>query len=463
MTDTTALFLHHLDPCWQRVLVVGATSNVLLRRLLTEIKPFLPHAKFFCLHPAGLPDQDLLGYDELITSDGENIQCSDLMRLPSFDAVFLAIGHVARTSYPVLCQTIDGLSSNIFLFSGLGLQPLDMREANDSWPQPVTAGKSNRKGSAAETWIFFRPSDQTAYRMAERFEQEGKTIWQVETLKAFEELLPKAQAVFFDWCLTDYRVLFEAVSSAKAAGLWTEAFLALDLVDVCEDIDLAARLEAINRTALQALDRVHYLFTRDFLVKRYQLDCNRSLPTGNLYDPIVWRDGISHKNHKRSTEIRFVYHGLFYFWHEVAEFGTIYRKLIEQHPARFELFGRIHESIRIGGVSLFPSRELAARNLLNQMKEWPGVRIHGYCSPPETRQAITESDYYVGITAGNSLMSKTEIRTGVLEAMQCNTPVLHQQTPGLTKTYPDQNRNIVTVDAHDPDQAVNRILATDFC
>ncbi|MBN1669675.1 MAG: glycosyltransferase, partial [Kiritimatiellae bacterium] len=77
-----------------------------------------------------------------------------------------------------------------------------------------------------------------------------------------------------------------------------------------------------------------------------------------------------------------------------------------------------------------PARERQVRDALRELAGIPGVTSHGFTAPDRVRETIGRADYYVGITAGETLMSRTGFRTGVAEALAAGGRLVHKETEG---------------------------------
>ncbi len=449
--------LRLVNPAWRHVLVVGATTNDRIASAARQLVDLVPGVRVDLLLPAGRESPAPGVFAHVLPAAGESISAVDFQVLAAYDAVVLAIGHVGRSAYPVLVRACCAVAGQAFLYGALGLQPLDERDGRETWPEPI------RPASAAgparpRSWLFFRPSDQSAFRLADQWQRAGATVHQAETLKAFDLLLPQVEGVFLDWCLADYGILFPALQAALDAGKRVEGFVALDLADVTEDPARVQRIKDLNQSALTTWHHAHVLATRGHIARRYGLELARCSPLLNLPDETVWFPAPRPSAPRNAASLRIAYHGLFYFWHEVAEFQPVYEELLRHGPASLDLYGRVHESVCLGGQPLFPESERAVRLALDQLAALPGVTRHGFTPPAMAAAAIREADFYLGITAGATLMSRTEMRTGVEEALRLGTPVLHKTTPAMGTRGLVADRDYVAVDAQAPQAAADRIL-----
>ncbi len=451
---------------WDRVLVVGAGADALLDETARRIRAVSPRAHITLLIARDRADPGLAAYSQVLRGTaGGMVEDADFANLGSFDAAVLAMSHVARASYPGLCARTLEHAPEACLSWGGALDPMDARETLVSWPEPIKGVRNGRRGAGGQKpaeWLFFRPSDQTVWRRAEALAAEGARVRVVQTLAALEAALPRAQAAFFDWCITDYGALFAALRLCIEAGLYTEAFLALDLADLAEDPAVAARIITLNRTALPRLDRVNVLFSRTHLLDRYPLSPQRCAKVGNLPDPKVWAPGPATPRQPAPPTalrpLRLAYHGLFYFWHEVAEFVPVYERLRQAVPVKFDLFGRVHESVSLGGTPLFPRAQQKVERALEKLKKFPEVALHPFTGAAAVRGALEEADLYVGITAGTTLMARTELRTGLVEALCAGVRPVHRRTPATDTAELIPGRDFVAVNSRRPSDAARAVL-----
>lgn len=440
----------------RRILVAGATTDERLVTVSHELRALAPNARLLLLRPhREEPFPNNSSFDDFIQAAGPSLTPEDIDRAPACDILVPAIAHVTRPAYPGLIAACCRAARHTFVFTASGLQPVDERDARTTRPVPIT-GRRPPPGNPVASCAFFRLSDQPALQMAQQYAATGIQLFFVETLAALEETLPNVDTVYFDWCLTDYTALFQAIQLAAEAGKRLEAFVALDLADVTEDAALRDRLIELNRSALPLLDHAYILATRGFLAERYALSRDCYTLTKNSTDAAAWH--LYDRTFAKRDVIRLAYHGLMYFWHELEECFPILFALHEKHPLHVDLFGRPHENLCIGGASLFPEREEKTRRFLRELEKLPFVQRHGFIPQGTMIRMINQADYYIGITAGATLMSRSEMRTGVVEAMHTRTRVLHKTTDGTLDAGWRAGIDYLEIDAADPARAADRIL-----
>jgi hypothetical protein len=194
------------------------------------------------------------------------------------------------------------------------------------------------------------------------------------------------------------------------------------------------------------------------LAKRYSLDQSRLKPIWNIPDTTVWQKRTGTARRKKEAPIRFVYHGLHYFWHELAEFLPVFNALTALHPAHLDIYGRLHESVSCGGESLFPNAEQQGHDLLEHLSKRSDITLHGFTPPNDLAQAVADADFYVGITASKTLMADTEMRTGIMEARQTGCRILHKTTHGTRSFGLQAGQDFLPIDAAQPQVAATHIL-----
>lgn len=431
MNSTTAHFITTIKPSTPRILVVGATTDERLKELGCLLREACPSATLDLYRPRREQAAPAV-YDRIIQLETAAVDPEQLRRAGRYDLVVLAIAHVMHAHYKALVAACCACANDVFLYSAHGLQPLDQRDAQSIFPVPPKHAPVPPAPAPPRCWLFFRPSDQTVIQRADALERSGAEVFRVQTLAAFERLIGRVDAVFYDWCITDYGVLAAALEMAVEAGVRQEVFLALDLADLAEDPAMRERLLAFNRAVMPLFHQVYPLWTRPFLVERYRLSDGSFTYTRNIPNPDIWRrNECAGGPVARPGPLRFAYHGLFYFWHEVFEFMPVFQKIQEKCDAVFDLFGRVHDSVDVGGESLFPETERRVQAAFAECATRPGVCVHGFTAPDDVRKHLLGCDYYVGITQGGSLMSDTEMRTGVEEALALGCAVLHKPTSAL--------------------------------
>lgn len=461
--DDWLLIPAHPMPVDRKILIVGATSDERLRLAVRDAAAQWPGSRLHLLRPA-----DRTPWPEcepeihcLAQTPSNEIRPGDIPTYEQFDLAVLAIAHVGRSAYPALVRECLSAAKACRLYSNLGWQKLDARDAESGWPAAIIESGAKRiirpDHVQGGKWVFFRPSDRTAHHMAIILRQQGEQVVKLETLAELQESIQKDDTVFFDWCITHYNALFRAVQMAMDAGCRMEALLSLDLADLAESQELSNRLIELNRSALPRMARIHYLASRKFILQRYGLGNVKATPCWNNPDRDIWRSE-KRKISRSDKRIHIVYHGLFYYWHEITEFLPVLHELLARTPIRFDLFGRVHESLEIDGESLFPEKERNVRKALSEMAKLPGICFNQFACPEKIIQTMRDADFYLGITAGNSLMSQTEIRTGEEEAMAVGMRLIRKITPATKLRGWRPSRDFLNIDVARPAMAAKAIL-----
>ena len=437
-----------------KILIACATTDNRLNELIDELQTRWSNAELHILRPAGRPLLDFPG-TIFLKGSADQLLVEDITSTGRFDVAVLAIAHVGRALYPTLVQGCCTCANACFLYSTMGLQPLDARDADESLFS-VVGNKLVPPKTKIDSWVFFRPSDRTAHALADEYVSTGVPVIKVETLAALEENLTPTTGVFFDWCITHYPTLFQAVQMAATVGCRMEALLSLDLSDLAENHEQARRLLSLNHSALKQMDHVYYLGSRSFLVERYDLIANTT-PRWNHVGG-CWARSASQQSPRPNDSLSFVYHGLFYPWHEVGAFIPVYKELSKRVETTFELFGRQHESLTIDGMELFPRKYKEVEEQLEELASLPGVIFHPFTPPKEITRTMHNSNYYVGITAGDSLMSQSETRTGVEEAYAAGMRILHKSTRAVKQRGWNAPEDYFSMDVNEFNDSVNRLL-----
>ncbi len=442
------------------ILVIGASTDERILAAGRAAGERWPGAHLSVLLPHGCSLSCPASF-RVIEAASDTLGPDDLRGVDPCDAVVLTLSHVGRNNYPEFVRHCTVLAKQCFLFSSLGWQRLDSRDAESCWPEIIPSAKRFSPSTQPRSWVFFRPSDRTAHHIASSFQKKGLAVLKVETLAELEAVIPQTDAVFFDWCVTHYGALFHAVQMALEHGKRMEALISLDMADLAERPEVSQRLIEFNRSALPLMDHIHYLASRKFILERYAIDVTSATPWWNQANPDHWRIPGSHPARRESNSpVHIVYHGLFYPWHEVAEFIPVLEALLSRRPVCFDLFGRIHESLSIAGESLFPEKERQIREAVRRMERIPGVVFHPFSSPTMIREAMASADYYLGITQGATLMSETEIRTGEEEARLAGLRLLRKATSASILRGWNEKDDFLEINADDPDAAADKICAS---
>ncbi|NCD34574.1 MAG: hypothetical protein EOL87_14310, partial [Spartobacteria bacterium] len=368
--------------CAKRILVLGATTDERLEDIGDCIARIQHEAQLVLLRPTGRPARHFDAFHDIRPGREDSVVPADIENIADIDTLILAINHVTRAVYRSLIRSMCATGCRTFVFTSNGLQIVDQRDANESiYPVFVQHSLRNSHRCSAGVSLFFRPSDETVRTLASQRLHSGHTVWNVDTVSAFEFLLPYAQRVFFDWCITDYTALMQVVQLSMEYPCIKEAFLALDMADMAEDAAMSNRIIEWNCSALPQLDHVYVLKSRQHLIERYQLNRARVTLTHNLIDSSAW--GGVYKGHARpgSPALTFVYHGLFYYWHEVAAFIPVYRELSRYREVHWDLFGRVHEDIYMNGMPLHPKKYKETLEGLRLLQSLPHVAFHGFQAP----------------------------------------------------------------------------------
>lgn len=449
------MFTDLVNPQWKKILVIGASADSLLQQASNSISNLIPNANMTLVLPSGRTAPT--GFSDILQGKTNEVTSSDFTMLTKrFDAAVLVMAHVNRPSYSGLVWQCSECADNIFLYSTMGLQPLDLRDGLSNWPEEISTTTPSTISTQPTNWVFFRPCDQTVFRIAEKYAKTAR-VNIVETLSAFEKLSKTADAAFFDWCLSDYRAVFNAFSMAGQENLRREAFIALDMVDLAEKKPLRQNIEKLNQSAFHKLDYSYILSTRLFIADRYNIKPKNFEPAENIPDENIWKPQPRPALCK--TKINIVYHGLLYFWHEVAEFAPVLQEL-KKHvdEVTLDIYGRVHESSVIGPDPVFPQARSKTEAAIAKMCKIDGVTLHGYTPTETVHEKVAQAHFYLGITAANTLMSKSEMRTGVVEALKTGARVLHKKTTATELTGLKADIDYIDIDSNKPQQAAAKIL-----
>ena len=438
----------------KKILLVAAINPQSLKSIICGLRQHYPAAVIDVLisHNGINNNQQRLNWLPVSSS---SIEPEDFHNIEHYQVVCLAISHVARASYKTLVECCARVGKTLMLWTASGQQALDVRDSLDFIPEPI--GKRRRFcRTSTNKIILFRPSDQSLSNLQDNWQKQGKKIQRVESIAALEEAMTPGCEVVFNYCITDYSALSVAIELCFKHHVKLSAYITVDLVDLCENEKLKYCLLDFNRSCLHQFDYVYVMKTRSYFIERYRLaDSKFELlsSTGSTELTAAVETSVRVK----TKTLKLVYHGLNYYWHELAEFLPVFVELRQHCHVRLDIFGRVHESLRLGGKELFPKAEARVKQAVEQYRQFPEVCVHGFAATHELKSAFSQADYYVGLTRLNSNMAKSEFRTGIIEALAFDLKILHKKSPALNEMGLSQ-QDYLNIDSADSREAAYRII-----
>jgi glycosyltransferase involved in cell wall biosynthesis len=309
--------------------------------------------------------------------------------------------------------------------------------------------------------LVFMPIDTIAKAWDDRLRADGHEVVTTWSFGAFLRRIGWA-----DWALVNatkhdspkyiWKILL-SVLLARLRRRRVAVFVTIDLVDLCDRPVVRRVLSSINHLALRAASLVILLATREHVMRRYGLKREKVLLVYNCPDRNLFRP-TPHVEHSRETPILFLYHGELLWWHGLERFIPVYEEIRGRRPARLIVCGNFYPSVfRLFGF-VASRREVKAKRRLAEILARPGVEYLGRVSLDALKQRMAEADFHVSLMNDEDEQARTELRTGLLEAMLAGMACLHAPTPGLPAGIFRDGENVVMMDSRDPLAAAEKIL-----
>jgi len=337
--------------------------------------------------------------------------------------------------------------------------------------------------------LVFLPIDTIVKTWARQFEADGH---RVETTFTFSTFLKRVRQA--DWTLVNVskndspRFVWKLLLSLLWARLFRRRvalFISIDPVDLCDRPILRAVLWTINRVAFHCATLVFLLAAREHVVRRYHLARDRVIPVYNCPDratfgavgqvgdlsqepPAARQAGKMPRSAERaigrpidnlSHPLTFLYHGELLWWHGLERFLPLYVEIRKHRPARLIVTGNFYPSVfRVFGLAA-SRREAGVKRQLADLLARTDVEYRGRVPLEELRRLMAEADFHVSLLNDQELLARTELRTGLLEAMAAGMVCLHAPTPALPADIFRDGENILLIDPNDPAASAAKILA----
>lgn len=444
-----------------RLFIVAACSEQRLMEVISDLRSRgLDERLTVLIANVDLASSPLRELAEVFVCAGDSIEICDFKILQgrSFTNSLLLINHVIRPNYKNLVEaTVQRAESSfLYTFNG-GFQNLDIRDSYDDFDGVEISTLTSVSESEESLSLFFRPSDQTMKRFEKERLEQGIKVLKVDSLAEFEKYLASASEVFFNWCITDYVSLKLAFDLSLKYSLKRTGYITVDLVDLAEDEGVKEELEELNRSMISKLDFCYVMSTRQFFVDRYKIDRQNVELTQTLAGEVVEKNEVI-KGGSTGDELQLFYHGMMYYWHELDLFMSIFLELRKLCKVRLTITGRVHESVKFLGRDLFPKKEQRMREALKKYLSFPEVDYLGFTSIENVNKHLCSADYFVGLTAGDSLMAQTEFRTGVVEALAVGSGrLLHKETMAFKALRLEADKEYLAVSSQAAKESAQKI------
>jgi len=313
--------------------------------------------------------------------------------------------------------------------------------------------------------LAYLPIDAIVKTWARRLEADGHEVETTYTFTVFARRVRWA-----DWTLANAtkndapRYAWKLLLSllwARLLGRKVALFISIDLVDLCDRPVLRAVLWTINWITFHCATLVILLATREHVARRYRLPNARRLLVYNCPDRATFAPAGATRRvaDQPHSPLTFLYHGELLWWHGLERFLPIYEEIRRRRPARLIVMGNFYPSVfRLFGL-VASRREAAIKRQLAALLERQDVEYLGHVPIEQLRRLMSEADFHVSQLNDEDIMARTELRTGLLEAMASGMVCLHVPAPALTPDVFRDGENIVLVNPHDPAAAADNILS----
>jgi len=309
--------------------------------------------------------------------------------------------------------------------------------------------------------LAYMPQDTIAQALARQFADDGH---EVETTHTFSVFLRRA--AWADWTILNAtkfdspKYLWKILASAlwaRLRGRRLAIFMTIDLLDLTDRPFLRPVVWAINFLTLHAARVVILLAGRQHIVRRYRLPERKALLVYNCPDRRLFHP-LEHRHDPRRP-LTFLYHGELLWWHGLERFLPVLDAIRRRRPARLVVCGRFYPTVfRLLGVAA-GRREVEVKRQLAALLERPDVEYRGRVPLEILQHLMAEADFHISLLNNDDEQARTELRTGLLEAMLAGMACLHAPTPGLVPGLFRDGENILLIDPRDPVAAADKILA----
>lgn len=310
--------------------------------------------------------------------------------------------------------------------------------------------------------LVWMPIDTIVKTWARRLEADGHAVISTFTFAVFRRRVRWA-----DWTLVNAtkhdapRYLWKLLLSLLWARLLRRrvaVFVSIDLVDLCDRRPLRALLWAVNWVVFHCPTLVILLATRKHIVRRYRLPEQRVVLVYNCPDRTTFGPVDRQSKSSGDRPLTFLYHGELLWWHGLERFLPIYEEIKKRRPARLVVTGNFYPTVfRICGF-VASRREVAAKRRLAALLKRDDVDYRGRVPIEQLRQNMAEADFHVSQLNDEDVQAKTELRTGLLEAMAAGMACLHVPTAALAPEVFRDGENVVLVDPGKPAACAEKIL-----
>ncbi len=314
--------------------------------------------------------------------------------------------------------------------------------------------------------LLFMPIDAIVKAWARRMALDGH---EVETTHTFSVFLRRVRRA--DWTLVNVSKddrptylwkLLLGMLWARLLRRRTALFLSMDAVDLCDRPVLRAVLQAMNWIAFHCATTVFLLAGRAHIAQRYALAAGRVNSVWNCPDPAAGWETVERATGGATDAAKplvFLYHGELLWWHGLERFVPILEAINRRRPARLIVTGNFYPSLfRVFGCTA-SRREREVKRHLAAMLRHEKVDYRARVPLEQLRRSMAEADFHVSLLDNESLQGRTELRTGLLEAMAAGMACLHAPTPALVPDIFRDGENLVLLDPADSEACVQKILA----
>jgi len=263
----------------------------------------------------------------------------------------------------------------------------------------------------------------------------------------------------------DPKYSFRLLSSLIAARLYGVPVINIfttDIYDLCDRGIFKPLLFIINFLITRLSARVLVLQSRAHIAKRYGIPEKKVGYIQNYVDIAAW-DIPPHELKEawgeELPEVRIFYHGELLWWHGLERAEAIMEELSKRCRPRLTVAGNLYPSVlNVMGLKL-SRREEAIKQHLKRFLAHDYVDWKGKVTPDVLKTLMQESHFHLTQLTADSVVSETEIRTCLLEALAAGMPCIHVRTPALDQFPFEDLVNIIYVEPESPKEAADKVWA----
>lgn len=312
--------------------------------------------------------------------------------------------------------------------------------------------------------IFHRPIDTIVKNVCHRLSQLDD--FKVETVSSFREFLrglKRASMAIINTTKCDHpRFFLHLLASAilaKFHRLPVINFFTLDSFDLCDNIFFKPLLYFINFVVTLLSDKTLLLESRQYIARRYFIPKEKIITIQNFVDNEFWFLPPRQLAQDNQKELRLLYHGELLWWHGLERLEPIIEELKKKYPVRLIVAGQLYSfNLNFLGIEISRREKKKKENLREFLKK-PYVEWLGRIEQRKVKELMNSAHFHVTQLEADSIVSTTEVRTCLLEALAAGMPCLHILTPALRSLPFKDEENIIFINPASADDGAEKILS----